>query len=35
MKVTEVNDFVDAPEINKDNVADFIKIYVDNGEIQR
>ena len=35
MEVTEVNDFVDAPEINKDNVADFIKIYVDNGEIQR
>ena len=35
MAVTEVNDFVDAPEINKDNVADFIKIYVDNGEIQR
>ena len=35
MKVTEVNDFVDAPEINKDNVADFIQIYVDNGEIQR
>ena len=35
MEVTEVNDYVDAPEINKDNVADFIQIYVDNGEIQR
>ncbi len=33
MAVTDVNDFVDAPEINADNVEDYIKIYVDNGEI--
>ncbi len=33
MAVTDVNDFVDAPEINSDNVEDYIKIYVDNGEI--
>lgn len=33
MEVTEVNDFVPAPEINADNVEDYIKIYVENGEI--
>ncbi len=33
MKVTDVNDFVEAPEINKDNVTDFLKIYVENGEL--
>lgn len=33
MEVTEVNDFVEAPEINADNVEDYIKIYVENGEI--
>lgn len=33
MKVTEVNDYVDAPEINKDNVQDYIQIYIDNGEL--
>lgn len=35
MDVTEVNDFVPAPEINSDNVDEFIQIYVDNGEITR
>lgn len=34
MEVTEVNDYVDAPEINADNVEDYIKIYVENGEIK-
>nr|WP_294494061.1 sugar ABC transporter substrate-binding protein [uncultured Mediterraneibacter sp.] len=33
MDVTEVNDFVDAPEINSDNVEEYIQIYIDNGEI--
>lgn len=33
MKVTEVNDYVDAPEINSDNVEEYISIYVENGEI--
>lgn len=33
MKVTEVNDYVKAPEINKDNVQQYIQMYVDNGEI--
>ncbi len=33
MKVTEVNDFVDAPEINAENVDDYLQIYIDNGEI--
>lgn len=33
MDVTEVSDFVDAPEINKDNVQKYIQIYIDNGEI--
>ena len=33
MNVTEVNDFVEAPEINADNVEEYIQIYVDNGEI--
>ncbi len=33
MDVTEVNDFVDAPEINADNVDDYIAIYIENGEI--
>ncbi|BCZ27563.1 rhizopine-binding protein [Claveliimonas bilis] len=33
MEVTEVNDYVDAPEINADNVEEYIQIYIDNGEI--
>ncbi len=33
MEVTEVNDFVDAPEINKDNVDEYIQMYIENGEI--
>lgn len=33
MTITEVNDYVDAPEINADNVDEYIQIYVDNGEI--
>lgn len=33
MEVTDVNDYVDAPEINADNVDDYIKIYIDNGEL--
>lgn len=35
MDVTEVNDFVPAPEINADNVEEYIEIYVANGEITR
>ncbi len=34
MQVTEVNDYVDAPEINKENVDQYIKIYLDNGELK-
>lgn len=33
MEITDVNDYVDAPEINADNVDDYIQIYIDNGEI--
>ena len=33
IEVTEVNDYVDAPEINADNVEEYIQIYIDNGEI--
>ena len=33
MQVTEVNDYVDAPQINADNVDEYLKIYVENGEI--
>lgn len=33
MKVTDVNDYVDAPEINADNVENYIKMYIENGEI--
>lgn len=33
MEYTDVNDYVDAPEINKDNVDEFIQIYIDNGEL--
>lgn len=33
VKVTDVNDYVDAPEINKDNVQKYIQMYIDNGEI--
>ena len=29
----DVNDYVDAPEINADNVDDYIQIYIDNGEL--
>ncbi len=31
--VTDVNDYVDAPEINSDNVDEYIQMYIDNGEI--
>lgn len=33
MTITDVNDYVDAPEINAENVDEYIQIYVDNGEI--
>ena len=33
MEVTEVDDYVDAPEINAENVDDYLQIYIDNGEI--
>jgi inositol transport system substrate-binding protein len=33
MDVTEVSDYVDAPEINADNVDDYIQMYIENGEI--
>lgn len=33
MEITDVDDYVDAPEINADNVDEYIQIYVDNGEI--
>lgn len=33
MDVTEVNDYVDAPEINADNVEEYIQMYIENGEI--
>ncbi|HIV23479.1 MAG TPA: sugar ABC transporter substrate-binding protein [Candidatus Merdiplasma excrementigallinarum] len=33
MDVTEVSDFVEAPEINAENVDEFLQIYIDNGEI--
>lgn len=33
LDVTEVNDFVDAPEIHAGNVDEYIQMYVDNGEI--
>lgn len=33
MDYTEVNDYVDAPEINIDNVDEFIQIYIANGEL--
>ena len=33
MDYTEVNDYVDAPEINAENVDEFLKIYIENGEI--
>ncbi len=33
MEYTDVNDYVDAPEINAENVDEFIQIYVENGEI--
>ena len=33
MEYTEVNDYVDAPEINAENVDEFIQIYIDNGEL--
>ncbi|MBR1453672.1 MAG: sugar ABC transporter substrate-binding protein [Lachnospiraceae bacterium] len=35
MNVTEVNDYVDAPEINKDNVDKYIQVYLDNGELKQ
>jgi inositol transport system substrate-binding protein len=33
MAVTEVADYVDAPEINAENVDDYIKVYIENGEL--
>lgn len=33
MEVTEVNDYVDAPEINMDNVQEYLEMYVANGEL--
>ena len=33
MDITEVNDYVSAPEINADNVDEYIQVYIDNGEI--
>lgn len=33
MEVTDVNDYVDAPEISADNVDEYIQMYVENGEI--
>lgn len=33
LKVTEVKDFVDAPQINAENVDEYLKIYVENGEL--
>ncbi len=33
MDVTEVDDYVDAPEINAENVDDYLQVYIDNGEI--
>ena len=33
MDVTDVNDFVDAPEIDADNVDEYIQMYIDKGEI--
>jgi len=33
LKVTEVNDHVEAPQINAENVNEYLKIYVENGEI--
>ena len=33
VKITDVNDYVDAPEINAENVEEYIQMYVENGEI--
>ena len=33
MAVTDVKDFVPAPEINIDNVGDYLQIYVENGQL--
>lgn len=33
MAVTDVNDYVDAPEINADNVDEYIQMYIENGEL--
>ncbi len=33
LKVTDVNDYVDAPEINAENVDQYIQMYIDNGEL--
>jgi inositol transport system substrate-binding protein len=33
MDVTEVADYVDAPEINAENVDDYIQVYIENGEL--
>lgn len=33
IEITDVNDYVDAPEINAENVDEYIQIYIDNGEI--
>lgn len=31
--ITDVNDYVDAPEINSENVDEYIQMYIDNGEL--
>jgi len=33
MEVTDVADYVDAPEINAENVDEYIQLYIDNGEL--
>ena len=33
VKITDVNDYVDAPEINAENVEEYIQMYVEKGEI--
>ena len=31
--ITDVNDYVDAPEINAENVDQYIQMYIENGEL--
>jgi len=33
MAVTDVADYVDAPEINAENVDEYIQLYIENGEL--